>query len=105
MLGASVGLKPKDIYDMELWEFNFYVKGYKDVFFNEQMNIMKLAYNSGMFSRESKSKPKPLGYYLNKIEKSFYKNEYKNVKVDKEKSMEIYRTIERLKKERMQYEE
>lgn len=82
---------------MELWEFNLYCKGYQEVFYNEQMNLMKLAYNTGMFSRESKQRPKPLETYLNKIDKHFHKNDYKNVKVDVEKSKNIYEKIQKLK--------
>lgn len=103
MVGASVGLKPKDIYEMELWEFNFYCKGYKEVFFNEQMNLMKLAYTTGMFSRESKNKPKPLESYLDKIDKQFHGNKYKNAPVDKKLSQSIHDKIQRLK-EMKQYE-
>lgn len=88
---------------MELWEFNLYQKGYKEVYFNEQMNIMKLAYNTGAFSRESKKKPKPLETYLNEIDKKFHGNKYKNVPVDKKLSMSIYEKIQKLK-EVEQYE-
>lgn len=90
---------------MELWEFNLYCKGYKEVFFNEQMNLMKLAYNTGAFSRESKKKPKSLETYLNEIDKKFHGNKYKNVPVDKELSRSIYEKIQKLKeKEMKQYE-
>lgn len=97
MLGASVGLKPKDIYEMELWEFNLYCKGYNEVYYNEQMNIMKLAYTTGMFSRESKHKPKPLETYLNKIDKQFHKDRYKDIPVDRNKSKKIEERINKLK--------
>lgn len=82
---------------MEYWEFNFYLKGYKERFYNEQVNLMKLAYNTGMLSRESKHKPKSLESYLDKIDKQFHGNKYKNVPVDKEKSRKIYNEIQRLK--------
>ena len=59
---------------MEYWEFNFYLKGYRERFYNEQVNIMKLAYNTGMLSRESKRKPKSLESYLDKIDKQFALN-------------------------------
>ena len=88
---------------MELWEFNLYCKGYREVFFNEQMNIMKLSYNTGAFSRESKRKPKSLEYYLNEIDKSFHGNKYRNVPVDKELSRNIHEKIQKLK-EMEQYE-
>lgn len=100
MLGATVGLKPSDIYDMEYWEFMLYIKGYQDVYFNEQMNLMKLAYNSGMFSRETKSKPKSLHYYLSKIERAFNKNNYSDVPVDVEEAKRIHDKIQKLKEMR-----
>ena len=91
---------------MELWEFNFYCKGYRETFYNEQMNLMKLSYQTGMFSRESKQKPKPLEYYLKDIEKQFHGDKYKDVPVDKELSRSIHDKIQKLKeKELKQYEE
>lgn len=64
---------------------------------------MKLAYITGMFSRESKNKPKPLEMYLNKIDKQFHGNKYKDVPVDKNLSMSIHDKIQKLK-EMKQYE-
>ena len=91
---------------MELWEFNFYCKGYKEVFYNEQMNLMKLAYQTGMFSRESKQKPKSLEYYLNEIDKQFHGSKYKTTPVDTKLSRKIHDKIQKLKeKELKQYEE
>ena len=81
---------------MELWEFNLYFKGYKEVYFNEQMNIMKLAYYTGNFAQPSKKKPKPLEKYLNDIDKRFHKTKV-DTPVDRKKSMEIYNTIQKLK--------
>ena len=82
---------------MELWEFNLYCKGYKEVYFNEQMNIMKLAYNTGAFSRESKRKPKSLESYLNEIDKKFHGNKYKDVPVDTKLSKSIHDKIQKLR--------
>lgn len=66
---------------------------------------MKLAYNTGAFSRESKRKPKSLETYLNEIDKKFHGNKYKDVPVDKELSRSIYEKIQKLKeKEMKQYE-
>lgn len=90
---------------MELWEFNLYAKGYREVYFNEQMNLMKLAYQTGMFSRESKHKPKPLEKYLHEIDKKFHGEQYRNVPVDKKLSQNIHSKIQKLKeKEMKQYE-
>lgn len=86
---------------MEYWEFNFYLKGYKENFYNEQVNLMKLAYNTGMLSRESKHKPKSLEYYLDKIDKQFHGNKYRDVPVDTKKSREIYEEIQKLKEKEM----
>ena len=66
---------------------------------------MKLAYNTGAFSRESKKKPKSLETYLNEIDKKFHGNKYKDVPVDRELSRSIYEKIQKLKeKEMKQYE-
>ncbi len=97
MAGAEVGLKPNEIYDMEYWEFNFYMKGYREKLYHDDINIMKLAYNTGMLSRESKKKPKSLEHYLNEIDKAYHKGMYKDVPVDKEKSKSIYKKIQELK--------
>ena len=86
---------------MEYWEFNFYLKGYRERFYNEQVNIMKLAYNTGMLSRESKRKPKSLESYLDKIDKKYHGNRYRDVPVDKEKSRKIYEEIQKLKEKEM----
>lgn len=58
---------------------------------------MTLAYNTGMLSRESKRKPKSLEYFLDKIDKHFHGNKYKNVPVDTKKSREILEQIEKRK--------
>ena len=83
---------------MEFWEFNLYVKGYKEVFYNEQMNLMKQSYYTGMFSKDTKNRPKSLEYYLNQIEKQFRKDEYKNKPVDTDLSKSIHKRIQELKK-------
>ena len=67
------------------------------MYFNEQMNLMKLAYTTGMFSRESKNKPKPLEKYLNEIDKKFHGNKYKDVPVDRKLSQSIHDKIQKLK--------
>ena len=54
---------------MEYWEFNFYLYGYREKLYLDDVNLMKLAYNTGMLSRESKHKPKSLESYLDKIDK------------------------------------
>ena len=62
---------------------------------------MKLAYNTGMLSRESKRKPKSLESYLDKIDKQFHGNKYKNAPVDTNKSRDIYNKIQKLKEKEM----
>ena len=39
---------------MELWEFNLYLKGYRESIYIKQIDLMTLAYNTGMFSHETK---------------------------------------------------
>lgn len=100
-LGAGVGLKPSDIYDMELWEFNAYIKGYKEVFYKEQMNLMKQAYYTGMFGNSNNKKPKSLEHYLDQVEKNFRKGEYKEKPVDVNLSKSIYEKIQKMKEKEM----
>lgn len=97
MLGAEVGLKPYEIYNMEYWEFNFYLKGYREHFYKQEVDLMKLAYNTGMLSRETKHKPKSLEHYLEKIDKKYHGNPYRNAPVDVKKSREIYEKIQKMK--------
>ena len=85
---------------MEYWEFILYLKGHREVLYTEQVNLMTLAYNTGMLSRESKHKPKSLEHYLDKIDKKFHGKEYRNAPVDRNKSMEIAKQIEKLREER-----
>ena len=82
---------------MEYWEFNFYLLGCKERYFVNDMNMMRLAYNTGMLSRESKRKPKSLESYLNEIDRQYHGNQYRDAPVDKEKSRKIYEEIQRLK--------
>lgn len=86
---------------MEYWEFNFYLYGYREKLYLDDVNLMKLAYNTGMLSRESKHKPKSLESYLDKIDKKYHGNRYRDVPVDKEKSRKIYEEIQKLKEKEM----
>ena len=61
---------------MTFSDFNLYCKGYKEVLYSRQVDLMALAYNSGMFSHESKHKPKSLEHYINQIDKQFHKHDY-----------------------------
>ena len=83
---------------MEYWEFNFYLLGYKEKYYVDEVNMMKLAYNTGMFSHETKHKPKSLESYVDKIDRAYHKGKYRDVPVDIEKSRNIYDKIEELKK-------
>ena len=94
--GAKYELKPNEIMNMHLWEFNNYIMGYKGRLQREQENIVRLAYTTAGFVN-SKKKPKPLQVYLEKIAKSF-NHKPDNTKVDVEKAKNIERTIEELKK-------
>ena len=78
-----------------------YLKGYRESIYLKQVDLMTLAYNTGMLSRESKRKPKSLESYLDKIDKQFHGNKYKNVPVDTKKSREIYEKIQKLKEKEM----
>ena len=65
-LGASEGLTPKEIYDMELWEFNLYIKGRAKAYKNKIKDIITNAYYISSFVWNQK--PKSLSYYLEKLE-------------------------------------
>lgn len=95
-------MKPSDIYDMRLWEFNAYLRGYQEVYHNEQINLMKQSYYTGMFSNNDIKKIKSLDYYINKIDQAFNKTSTKEVNV--KKSREIHKTIEMLKRGGSVYE-
>lgn len=83
---------------MEYWEFNLYLKGYETVLFNKEIDSMTLAYNSGMFSRETKSKPKSLTHYLRKIRKAYNRVGGSEKPVDNKEAQRIHDRIEELKK-------
>lgn len=83
---------------MELWEFRYYLEGLEDKYYRDDINIMKTGYYSGMFSRETKRKPKSLNSYINDIKREYGKLENKDVPVDVDKSREIHETIEALKR-------
>lgn len=83
---------------MHLWELNNYVIGYKQLIRREQENIVSQAYQTAAFTN-SKKKPKPLKYYLEKIKSAFSGNKGK-YEVDTEKAKQIEDTIERLLKEK-----
>lgn len=57
---------------------------------------MKTAYYTGMFSKETKQKPKSLEYYLNEIDKQFHPQNFDRP-VDVELSMSIHDKIQALK--------
>ena len=81
-----------------------YLKGYRESIYLKQIDLMTLAYNTGMFSHETKHKPKSLESYLKKIDLQFHGNPYRDVPVDVKKAREIEEKINKLK-EKKQYEE
>ena len=97
VLGASVGLSPTQVYELEYWELLLYTEGYREKLYNEQCNVIKTAYYTGMFSRESKQKPKSLSYYLDQLDKQFHKKEV-DKPVDVDLSRSIHDKIQQLKR-------
>ena len=81
---------------MELWQFNNYVIGYNEKLLRDQEYIITLAYQTAAFNN-SKHKPKPLEFYLNKLRRAVKKGKTNTEKVDVEKSREIERKIRELK--------
>lgn len=65
-MGAEVGLKPDEIWDMELWEFNNYQLGYRNYIKQKEKDIVKTAYYTAVFVRSKKNKK--LSTYLKQID-------------------------------------
>lgn len=61
-----MGLKPNEIKDLHLWEFNQYVLAYQEKIKEKEKNIIKMAYYTASFNRSKKSKS--LEHYLDKID-------------------------------------
>lgn len=81
---------------MELWQFNNYVIGYNEKLLRDQEYIVTVAYQAAAFNN-SKHKPKPLEFYLNKLRHAVKKGKTNTEKVNVEKSREIERKIRELK--------
>lgn len=84
--------------EMEYWQFNNYLVGYREILKREQQNIVSLAYQMASFNN-SKKKPKPLKYYLDKIANSFNMNRKKET-VNVDESKRIEKIIQELKKKK-----
>lgn len=92
-----MGLKPHEVEDMCLWEFNNYMIGYNNKLLRDQEYITTLAYETAAFSN-SKKKPKKLEYYINRLRQKV-KGKI-NDKTDKAKADYIEQKIEELKRKR-----
>ena len=72
-----MGLTAEDIYKMELWELNLYIKAFVDRDKQLYKRDLMLAYNTGAFASSMhplvKKKPKSLTYYLDKVDESLVK--------------------------------
>lgn len=62
-----VGLKPSELKEMYLWEFNQYVKAYQQKIKEKEKNIIKIAYYTAYFNNSKKTKS--LNYYIKEIDK------------------------------------
>lgn len=80
---------------MHLWEYNNYLIGYRSVIREREELIIKLAYNTAAFIN-TKQKPKPLEYYIQKIRHQFKPKTKSNAKVDVNKSKMIDRLFTRI---------
>lgn len=78
---------------MELWEFNNYMYGMRERRLYEQENIIRTAYMTAGFNN-SKHKPKPLQYYIEKLRNDSKLKPKTNNAPDAKKAMEIERKIE-----------
>ena len=79
-------MKPNEIKDLHLWEFNQYVLAYQEKIKEKEKNIIKMAYYTASFNRSKKSKS--LEHYLKEIDKSTVTNKHRdNKKLDFAKKM------------------
>lgn len=83
---------------MELWEFATFLEGYEDVYYQRDVDIIKLSYYTGMFAQPQKKKPKSLDRYINEIKKARNKDVENDKPVDVEKSRKIMDRIQELKR-------
>ena len=84
---------------MHFWELQNYIKGYNEIIYRNEEDMVKLAYQTAAFMN-SKKKPKSLEYYIKKIRNSRQKFIYKKDKVDVDKSRSIEKIIQELKEKR-----
>ena len=61
-------MKPSELKEMNLWEFNQYVVAYQERLKEKEKNILKLAYYTAFFNNSKKAKS--LKYYIKEIDKS-----------------------------------
>lgn len=61
-------MKPNELKEMHLWEFNQYVKAYQEKIKEREKSIIKIAYYSAYFNNSKKSKS--LNYYMKEIDKT-----------------------------------
>lgn len=61
-------MKPNEVLDMELWQFNNYVKGYQERIKEQQKRDISLAWHMARFNNQKKIKP--LQKYLDEIDKA-----------------------------------
>ena len=67
-----IGLKPTEIKQLHLWEFNQYVLAYQEKIKEKEKNIIKIAYYMAYFNNTKKTKS--LNYYLKEIDKTIKTN-------------------------------
>lgn len=67
-----IGLKPTEIKQLHLWEFNQYVLAYQEKIKEKEKDIIKIAYYMAYFNNAKKTKS--LNYYLKEIDKTIKTN-------------------------------
>ena len=76
-----MGLKPNEIKQLHLWEFNQYVLAYQEKIKEKEKNIIKVAYYMAYFNNNKKTKS--LNYYLKEIDNTTKTNKKRdNTKLD-----------------------
>lgn len=76
-----MGLKPNEIKQLHLWEFNQYVLAYQEKIKEKEKNIIKVAYYMAYFNNTKKTKS--LNYYLKEIDNTTKTNKKRdNTKLD-----------------------
>ena len=93
------GLFPQDIYNMEMWEFLAFIRGRTELEYQEQKRALIWSHRLAIWSRSMDTKPpKPVKKYIRDLDVAYGKIIVSTEPVDVDKSNDILKNIERLKR-------